>query len=741
MAEEEEKNKTAGQQPAEQGRGVITRYGFIALLLVGFALVIVFKILVISFVQQKEWQDIGKKEVERIPNRNIDPTRGNILADDDRLMATSFPLYRIYMDFRRIDSTAFWQASAVKKGQRPDSTARANARRNGVDSLSYYLARKFNRPQSEVEAGLKAAARRKAGRYALCEQRVSYADLREISQFPFIRLGRGKSGFFSEAFVERQKPFGTLASRTIGNVYASLDSSGRTRGQYGLELEYDSLLRGEPGLKETRRIAGAWRDRPIIPAKNGYDIRTTINVDLQDLVEKALLDELNRTEAASGSVVLMDVKTGQVKAITNMQRNASGGYGEAVNHAVADLMEPGSTFKTASIMVALEDGVCTPEDWVNTGNGRFPYGGAVVTDYKAGGFGMITVERAMEVSSNIGVAKTILKGFANDPEKYVDGLYKLGFGEDLHIDIPGAARAVVRRPDDRKKNKTWYPAALAWMAFGYETQIPPIYMLAFYNAIANGGKMMRPYFVTDILKDGKEVESFGPEVVRSSICSAKTLHTIQGILENVVKYGTGKPAYSHFVQIAGKTGTAQIAHGGHFQGNGHYVSFAGYFPADKPEYSCIAVIRQPKRGYPSGGSMSGSVVKEIAEGIYAQRWRIAVDKMPVDSLAVTLPSPKAGNAEALSEVLDALDVPVADKGLHSPWALAAPVDGEVGLSDINLHAGLVPRVLGMGAKDAVYLLESAGLRVSLDGQGRVTAQSAPPGSRFVKGQTVRLTLR
>ncbi|GHT34497.1 penicillin-binding protein [Bacteroidia bacterium] len=724
-----------------QSNWILFRYFIVVLLLFVVVVGIGFCIIKIAFVEKTEWQKIADKERKKIPDRIIYPNRGNIYAADGRLMATSFPLYSVYMDFRgkAIDSLAFNQIPKVAKNVEPDSAALAEAKKNGVDSLAYYIAGKFNRSESVVKKELKEAFRKKDRRYKVYDSRISHPDLKEMEKFPFIRLGRNKSGFFAENFIKRQQPFASLASRTIGGVYASLDSSGYTQGEYGLELQYDSLLRGEPGLKATRRVAGAWQDVPIKKAVNGMDIRTTIDINIQDVVEKALRRELMRTEARSGSVVVMDVKTGEVKAITNMVRTVSGGYREAMNHAVADLMEPGSTFKTASIMVALEDGKCTPNDLVDTGNGRFPYGGVVITDHNQnhGGYGLITVEEAMWNSSNIGVAKTIIKGYGKTPEKYVDGLYRLGLGEDLHLEIPGAGRSIIRRPTE----KNWYPAALAWMSFGYETQIPPIYTLAFYNAIANNGKMMRPHFVKEITSNGKVVQRFQPEVVRDQICSDKTLKIIQGMLIGVVENGTGRPAYSSVVRIAGKTGTAQIAEGGTYRGGGHQVSFAGYFPADEPEFSCIAVIRRPARGYPSGGSMSGSVVKEVAEGIFAAREQIVARKMDTDSMAVMMPTPKAGERQALEQVLNKLDIDIDKNNTKSPWIMASASIDQVKFNDLNLHEGLVPRVTGMGAKDAVYLLESAGLQVKMSGVGRVISQSIPAGQKAVRGQTITITLK
>lgn len=394
-------------------------------------------------------------------------------------------------------------------------------------------------------------------------------------------------------------------------------------------------------------------------------------------------------------------------------------------------------------MVALEDGVCQPGDTVDVGNGIYMYKGARMTDHNnnKGGYGRISVEQAIWYSSNIGVAKTVLKGYEKNPTKFVEGLYRIGLNEDLRLEIPGAGRAKIRRPDDTVRY--WSKTALPWMSFGYETQIPPIYTLAFYNAIANNGKMVRPIFTKEILHNGKTVQSFSTEVVRESICSERTLNMIKDMLLGVVEKGTGKAVHSDFVRIAGKTGTAQIASGGVYRQAGHQVAFCGYFPADEPKYSCIVVIRQPRNGYPSGGTMSGGVVKAIAEKVYASHMSFDIRDMEKDSLAVMLPQPKAGERDALEYVLNKLDIEADNDSIETKWVTAKREDGreDVKLKDIPIREGLVPNVVGMGAKDAVYLLESVGLQTSLNGMGRVSSQSISPGSRVSKGQTVSLTLK
>ncbi|MDR1259347.1 MAG: transpeptidase family protein [Tannerellaceae bacterium] len=739
MAESDDIQETTGRH----SKYVLIRYFIVLALLLPIAVGIVFCIIDIALVDRNIWLEIADKERTKIPDRIIVPNRGNIYSFDGRLMATSFPRYRILMDFRgeAIDTSAFYQQIKTKKGEKPDSAAIKASKENGVDSLAFYLSKKFNKDENTVKRQLKDAVKRKERRYIIHNRRISFADLQEIRQFPFIRLGNNKSGFIAEEFVERQRPFGTLASRTIGNTYATLDSQKLTQGSNGLELEYDSILRGKPGLNAIRREAGVWRGIPIIEAENGMDIRSTIDVEIQDIAERALLNELRKTNAESGTIILMEVKTGEIKAITNMGRTATG-YVEDRNRAVADLLEPGSTFKTASIMVAIEDGVCQPGDMVETGDGIYDYlkNGKPIRDHNAnkGGYGSISVEESIWHSSNVGVAKIILKGYENNPMAFIDGLARIGLMEDLHIGISGAGRPIFRTPADAK----WSKGSLPWMSFGYETQIPPVYTLAFYNAIANNGKMMRPIFAREIMRDGKTIERFSPEVVKESICSARTLRIIRDMLLGVVENGTGHPAYSPIIRIAGKTGTAQISEAGVYAGMGHQVSFAGYFPADQPVYSCIAVIRRPSPSfYPSGGAMSGSVIKNVAEKIYAAHTRWSVRELPVDSSAINLPAIKAGEGKALRQVLNKLDIDLDRKEVKSPWVLASASDEKVRLNDINIQEGLVPRVIGMGAKDAVYLLENAGLQVNLSGVGRVTSQSILPGQKVIKGRTITIILK
>lgn len=707
-----------------KGNRVLLYYFIVVLLLSLVVVGILYCTFKTAFVEKDMWMKVA--ESQKRPDRLTSPDRGNIYSAEGKLMATSVPRYYLYIDFRA-------------DGLKPDTLNRY------IDSLSFCLSRKFkDRSAADYKAYLRRGLKSKDRQFPLYKGRVSYSDLKDIKRFPFLRMSRYKSGFYTKQMMQRQKPFGMLASRTIGDIYGEIDEDRTTRGKNGLELQYDSLLRGRAGLSSVRRVGGGWTNVVEIEPIDGMDIITTIDIDIQDITEKALIDKLKEIDAESGTAVVMEVATGQVKAITNMGRVSEGVYGETKNHAVADEIEPGSTFKVASMMVALEDGVVQPNDTVDVGNGIFMYKGARMTDHNAnkGGYHRISAAQAIWNSSNIGVAKLILKAYENNPSKYVEGLYRIGLNKSLDLEIPGAGHAKIRTPKDTARY--WSKTTLPWMSFGYETQIPPIYTLTFFNAIANDGKMVRPYFTKEILKSGKTEKSFSTVVVNSSICSSRTLGIIKDMLIGVVEEGTGKPVYSDVIRIAGKTGTAQISQGksGYKSGGvSHQVTFCGYFPADHPQYSCIVVIRKPRNGYPSGGTMSGVVVKNIAEKVYASSMSFDPEKMKADSLKQILPDVKGGHLKAIEYILDDLNVDYDNDDLDTDWVTTSLKEKDVQLKDITIKKGLVPNVVGLGAKDAVFLMENAGLRVSLSGAGRVSSQNIPSGRNVVKGQTVSLVLR
>ena len=487
-------------------------------------------------------------------------------------------------------------------------------------------------------------------------------------------------------------------------------------------------------------------------AVDGNDITTTIDVGIQDLAERSLIKELKAVNGYTGVAIVMEVATGDIKAMVNVDRNDSTGeYYEGRNHAIADWLEPGSVFKTASFMVALDDGVIDTDYIVDTGNGiKMMYGQAMRDhNWHRGGYGMLSVPRVLQVSSNIGVSYLIDRHYHNNPEKFVEGLHRVGIAENLRLPFPEYMPPRVRMPKKNKRGQwtNWSNTALPWMSIGYETNVPPISVVTFYNAIANGGVMVRPRLVTKIEKDGEVIKEFPVEVLKRQICSKETLGKVQTMLRQVVSIGLGKTAGSPSFAVSGKTGTAQKAMGGGYK-NGtvnYLLSFCGYFPSEAPRYTCIVCIH--KAGLPaSGGLMSGQVFHDIAEGIMAKNIKYDV-KESRDSLSVLIPDVKTGNVLAADYVMSRLGM-VCEGGWRGGCAEGKPVWGRVERKTASsvirrtgaTANGLMPDVTGMGARDAVFLIESRGARVVLKGRGKVKHQSKPAGTQMRKGEKITLEL-
>ena len=707
-------------------KSIMTRFFLIVVLFATIGLCIVLKAAIIMFKERGYWNDVADRFVKE--NVLVDPNRGNILSSDGKLLASSLPEYRLYMDFMVSDPD---ENRKAKEQAKKDSLFNAN-----LNDLCEGLHRIFpDRSAAAFKQHLKNGRNRKSRYYQIYPRRVSYIQYKEVQQLPFFNLGRNRSGLQGVASNNRKRPFGSLAQRTIGDVYADTALGAKN----GIELAFDTLLKGKKGVTHRQKVMNRYLNITDIEPVDGADIITTIDVDMQDICEKALVDKLQELNAMVGVAVLMEVKTGEVKAIVNMTRGNDGKYYEMRNNAISDMMEPGSTFKTASIMVALEDGKIEPDTEVDTGNGVKMMHGRAMKDHNwnRGGYGVIDVTRILEVSSNVGVSAIIDQHYHDNPQKFVDGLKKLGITEPLHLQIAGEGKPNIKGPKERYFAKTTLP----WMSIGYETQVPPINILTFYNAIANDGVMVRPKFVKAAVKDGQIVKEYPTEVIREKIASESTLQKIRTILEKVVSQGLAKPAGSKQFAVAGKTGTAQISQGaaGYTAGGRKYlVSFCGYFPADAPKYSLIVSIQKP--GLPaSGGQMAGSVFSKIAERVFAKNLSYEL-KNAIDSTSVVIPDVKAGNLAEASYILGKLDVPTEGKTSKETWGKAEEDSASVTLTQQTLTAGTMPSVIGMGAKDAVYLLEKAGLKVNIAGVGKVTRQSIPSGNKYSKGQTVALQL-
>ncbi len=702
-------------------RSIMTRYFFIILLmgLVGVAIVV--KAGIIMFAERQYWKDVADRFVKE--NVIVHPSRGNIISADGKLMASSLPEYKIYMDFKA-------------GGEVKDSILR-----DSMKVICQGLHKIFpDMSAAEFKAHLQKGRKKESRSYLIYPKRISYIQYKEVKRLPVFNMNKYKGGFHELAFNQRKKPFGSLATRTLGDVFADTAQGAKN----GLELAYDTILKGKNGITHRQKVMNKYLNITDVAPQDGLDVVTTIDVGMQDIAEKALLDKLKEIDASVGVAVLMEVTTGEVKAIVNMTKCSDGNYREIKNNAVSDMMEPGSTFKTASIMVALEDGKITPNDGVDTGNGQKLMHGRVMKDHNwaRGGYQYLTVPEILMVSSNIGVSTIIDNAYFNNPKKYVEGLYRVGINADLHIPIKGAGKAYIRIPN--KDN--WSNTALAWMSIGYESQIPPINTLAFYNAIANNGVMIAPKFVKGVMKNGEMIQEFPTEVIKPSICSERTLKQVQSILQRVVSEGLAKPAGSKQFHVSGKTGTAQISQGkgGYKSGKVSYlVSFCGYFPSESPKYSCIVAIQKP--GLPaSGGLMAGSVFSKIAERVYAKN--LSTDlSLAVDSNSVVIPNVKSGEINETKYVLDALKVQNREQFTpigfgRKAWGTAQQSSNSVIITERMTLKNFMPSVIGMGAKDAVYLLESKGLKVALSGMGKVQSQSIPQGTRIVKGQTVTIQL-
>jgi cell division protein FtsI (penicillin-binding protein 3) len=722
---------------------VMPRYMAIALMLTFLGFAIIGKAFYIMTAKKQYWTEVaGRLKRDSVV---VKPNRGNILSSNGQLMASSIPEYKIFMDFQAsgFEDDSLWldKVDSVCEGlHRIFPTRSAAEFKTHLEEGRHKMV--YDRKSGQMKMGSRW--------WNIWPKRIDYNTYMEVKQLPFFNMSKNKSGFTEEVFNSRNRPFGSLAMRTIGGLFGAKDSA-----YYGLELSYDSILRGTPGITGRRKVLSKYMNIPVMLPVDGADIVTTIDVNMQDIAERALIDELKLVNGEMGVAILMEVKTGDVKAIVNMERLGDKPenyhYTEAVNRAISYRCEPGSVFKVASFLVALDDEVADTSYVIHTGSGVQDMHGRPMKDHnwRRGGYGDINMARTLEVSSNIGVSHVIDKFYGKDPERYVKGLYRVGINEDLKLPLVGYLPPRIRMPHKNKRGQydNWSKTALPWMSIGYETQIAPINTLAFYNAIANDGKMMRPRFVKRFVKNGETIVEFEPEVIKERIAKKKAVMTMQTILEHVVSQGLGRKAGSPRFKVAGKTGTAQIAdqHGSYHSGITRYwLSFAGYFPADDPLYSCIVCIK--KTGLPaSGGGMSGVVFHHIAEGVMARHLKMSVADAH-DENSVVIPDVKNGNIAAASLVLSDLGIRTNShwSGSYAQgnpiWGRAERRRGDVKLLKTRLSDTTVPDVVGMGAKDAVFLLETYGLRVKLHGRGKVVRQSLPAGSAVSKNGVCVLTL-
>lgn len=691
----------------------IVIYGLILV----FSGAIMLKAFYVMTVEGKVWRE---KIASCVPDRPVPiaPNRGDICAADGRILATSIPFYELRFDALAVDKKVFDEQ---------------------IDSLAYCLS-SFFKDNSKVYYKEKLSRARKGktvNRYLLInKRRVDYEDLKIIRQFPIFRLGKNKGGFQAIVYNKRIQPHKNLASRTIGYLNESAD--GLFEGRVGLESAFEGQLKGENGWGLKRMMSGTWMVLPEKEPVDGYDVVTTIDVDYQDIVQNALRKQLEMSDAMQGTAVLMEVKTGDIKAIANLSKDKNGEYVENHNLAVSGAGEPGSVIKAATMIALLEDGFVTPQDTIDLGNeGKYKFGDKMMSE-SHGGLGKVTVSQIFEKSAN-GISRVVYDCYKNQKEKFVNRWLAMGLDKKTGICIPGEAAPFIKHPKD---SATWTGITLPWMSIGYELKITPLQILAFYNAIANGGQRMRPRLVKEIRNRGEVVKSYEPEEVGGRICSRKTLDEIRNMLEGVVQNGTAKNICTPKYRIAGKTGTARLVLEGQGYVGGRYrASFVGYFPADRPLYSCVIVIDNPKNGY-YATTVSAPVFREISDKVYAMAY-VQYGK-PEYEEGTSLPVCKNGSKEDFQKVFHELDMEL--EGWQdvrgTDWVMTASNESEhVVLKPRRINYSTVPNARGMGLKDALYVLENSGLKVGVVGTGMVQKQSLSPGSEVPRGTYIQIELR
>ncbi|WP_268224848.1 penicillin-binding protein [Sinomicrobium oceani] len=658
---------------------ILHRLYFVAGAMFLFSVAVAVKLVFIQ-IDGDEYRQMAEERTIR--NFTIPANRGNLYSDDGSLLATSVTKYDIRFDAMTVSGKNF------EKYLKPL-----------CDNLSGML----GKPSSYYQQMFRKARANK-NRYLLVARDLGYSDYIRLKNFPLFELGPYKGGIIVEQHVEREHPLGKMAERSIG--YERLDGEGHAL-RVGLEGAYSEYLRGRNGKRLKQRIAkGQWKpisDNNEVEPQDGYDVISTIDINIQDIAHHALLAQLEKYKAEHGTVVVMETETGEVKAISNLGRTEDGKYYEKLNYAIGESHEPGSTFKLMALAVALEDKVVDTSDIVDTEKGVITYYRRRVKDTKPGGYGKISVGRAFEVSSNVGVVRTIHDHYTDHPEKFVDKLREMGLDKQLGLSIKGEGRPYI--PDPRNK-KQWSGIALEWMAFGYGVSLTPLQTLTFYNAIANDGEMVKPRLIKEVKEWNKTILKFDKEVINPQVCSPETVGKLRGMMKNVVLKGTGKGLYSPNFSMAGKTGTAQKNYNPKNKERLQYIStFAGYFPADAPKYSCIVVIHEPDRsvGY-YGADVSGPVFKSIAHKIYTN-------------------SPQIDEVRELGD-----DKDETEKSYESYYARA------------QKRSETVPDVMGMSGMDAIPLLENLGLKVKVTGNGRVKKQSISGGKKIAADQTILLEL-
>ncbi len=698
------------------------------------SIVLIYQTVYISYAEGAKWRKKG--EALYIESRPVEPERGNIMAADGSLLATSIPYFDIYMD--------------------PNSTGMTEEDfMNNLDSLAHCIATYVDNTYTPGGFREYLLARRKAGdRYVPIKRKVSYAEKKFIEQFPLFNLGQIRGGFIAIMRSERKRPFGILAQRTIGYT-------GREDAKpVGLEGTFDGVLGGQAGRQLmilVDRPNDIWipmNDLTLVEPKTGDDLVTTIDINIQEATEEALLRALNAHDAEWGTAIVMEVATGAIRAVANLGRT-NDGWWETYNYALGASVEPGSTFKLASIMTLLEDGYIKLDDTIQINKGQAEFAGDKMVDaspYSAK-IDSTSVRHAFEISSNVAIASLVNKYYGTKDKhnrnegaaRFISRLKDFNLHLPTGIEIDGEGAPYIKQAYSREDN--WSGTTLPWMAIGYELRLTPLQLLTFYNAVANKGQLVKPYLVSEIQRFGETRQTFKPTVVKKRIASEKTIQAVQELLDSVVERGTAYKLKTDAYRFAGKTGTAQIGYKRTERGtrlSGYQASFVGYFPSENPVYSCIVVINKPRQGSYYGSDVAGPVFREIMDYIHATKVDLhgPVNKMPKPRLAANmLPARSSGLREDMQAVLRYLKIPYYGNPAANVVMFETQADSLFVLDRTISPDRVVPNVVGMGLRDAMYLMENKGLRVvEVVGHGKVVRQSLLPGTR-AQGQTIKLFLQ
>ncbi len=678
------------------------------------------RVFFIQHIQGKYWRALSDSLHQKYVDLGAE--RGTIYSEDGNMLSTSVPYFNIYIDFEA-------DGLREKNGKRF---------RENLDSLAFCLAGLFKDQPAAVYKKQLLQGYKAEDRYYLLHKNLNFDQYKQLRSFPLVRQGRNKSGFITEASSKRLNPFGLLANRTIG---LSRDNAQNV----GLERTYDSLLRGENGRKLVRYLnAGTYI--PVegyeIDPENGKDILTTIDVNTQDIAENALLSMMVENECEHGTCIVMETATGKIRAMANLGRQPDGNYWEDLNYAIR-ASEPGSTFKLATLLSLLEDHEVKLTDHLNIEGGTWKIGKRTVHDAEKQEISDVTVEEAFEHSSNVGMAKLVVAHYTQQPQQFVDHLKKLKLNEVTGIDLAGETSPIIKSP----KSRSWSASTLPWMAFGYEVLVSPLQTLTLYNAVANNGKMMKPYLVNTVQYAGGIDRQNQPVVIMDKICSDETLSELKTCLEGVCVRGTARSAFKNtFYTVAGKTGTALVANGNRGYADHIYQSsFVGYFPAEHPRYTCIVVIKnKPFAKKYLGALVAGPVFREVSDKLMSLE-AIAPDSNNVNSFASQIKKDStayyyAGSTNEIKNVLQTLQMSYADSSRDLKWAGLYREKNQPVVKAKKEDARQVPDVKGMGLKDALFLLESRDIRVATRGRGKVRQQSIAAGTPVTKNQKLTLDL-